>query len=272
MRLNGLDFHVELAGDGPPLLALHGFTGSVRAWDELRPSIAAFARCIFIDALGHGQSAAPPVPERYSLDCSTRDLVALLDALDLPAVDVLGYSMGGRAALHFAVHAPERVRALILESASPGLADAAARRERAAVDAALAERIEQAGITAFVAEWERQPLLRPAAHLSVERRARQHAQRLANEPHGLANSLRGMGTGQQVPLWSRLPEVERPVLLVVGEQDARYGQIAARMQSALPRADLAVVPQAGHTVHLDQPARFVALLKSAVHRPALTRN
>lgn len=272
MRLNGLEFNIEIDGHGPPLLLLHGFTGNARAWADVRPEVAAFARGIFIDAIGHGRSAAPAQPERYSLAWSTRDLTALLYALEIDAVNLLGYSMGGRAALHFSVHAPARVRTLILESASPGIEDDGVRRERADSDAALADRILRAGIDAFVAEWERQPLLQPAPQVSAAARAEQRAQRLKNNPLGLANSLRGMGTGQQESLWSRLPELEQPVLLIVGEQDQRYRQIAERMQSLLPCAELAVVPQAGHTVHLDQPMPFVQLVKSAVDQPALTRN
>jgi len=272
MRLNDLDFHVEVDGHGPALLVLHGFTGSVRAWDEVRPALAAFARVIAIDLIGHGRSAAPTAPERYTLDWSTRDLAALLDALGLDRVNVLGYSMGGRAALHFAIHAPERLSRLILESASPGLEDDAERLVRATSDNALADRILGAGIEAFVAEWERQPLLLPAAHVPVAARAAQHQQRLDNSPLGLANSLRGMGTGQQTPLWSELGQVTQPVLLIVGAHDQRYRQIAERMQALLPRAELAVVPESGHTVHLDRPERFIQLVESAVAEPAERRN
>ncbi len=269
MQLNGLEFNVEIDGHGPPLLVLHGFTGSVSAWAEVRPSLTAFAQTILVDAIGHGGSAAPGDPERYSLDWSARDLSALLDALEIGAVDVLGYSMGGRAALHFAVHAPERVRTLILESASPGIEDTAERAKRAEADNTLAAQIMAVGIEAFVAEWERLPLLQPASHVSVAARQRQHDQRLQNNALGLANSLRGMGAGQQQPLWSRLLRITQPVQLIVGALDTRYREIGTRMQSLLPQANLAVVPEAGHTVHLDQPARFVQLVESALVQPVL---
>src|SRR5258708_28800746 len=173
MQLNGLEFSVEIDAHGPLLLVLHGFTGSVSAWVEVRPALTAFAQTIFVDAIGHGGSAAPVDPERYTLDWSTRDLLALLDAVEIDAVDVLGYSMGGRAALHFAVHAPERVRTLILESASPGIEDMAERAKRAEADNALADRIMAVGIAAFVAEWESLPLLQPAAHAAAAARAEQ---------------------------------------------------------------------------------------------------
>src|SRR5579862_3588393 len=130
MQLNGLEFHVEVDGRGPPLLLLHGFTGSVRSWDAVRPALTGQATVISVDLIGHGRSAAPPEADRYSLDWSVRDLRALLDRLELDAVDLLGYSMGGRVALHLAVHAPDRVRWLCLESASAGIEDPAERTRR----------------------------------------------------------------------------------------------------------------------------------------------
>jgi pimeloyl-ACP methyl ester carboxylesterase len=128
------------------------------------------------------------------------------------------------------------------------------------------------GIEAFVAEWERLPLLESPPHVSAAARTGQHDQRLQNNALGLAMSLRGMGAGQQTPLWWHLPRITQPVQLIVGELDARYRGIGERMQSLLPKANLAVVPEAGHTVHLDQPARFVRLVESVLGQPASATN
>jgi 2-succinyl-6-hydroxy-2,4-cyclohexadiene-1-carboxylate synthase len=261
LKLNGLDFHIEVEGEGPPLLLLHGFTGSVRAWDDIRPQLARDARVIAIDLIGHGHSASPPDCARYTLEWCARDLAALLDGLQLDGVDLLGYSMGGRAALHFAVHMPERINHLFLESASPGIEDANERARRAQSDDALAERILARGLDEFVAEWEQQPLLALASHVSAKVRDRQHALRLQNTPVGLANSLRGMGTGHQTPLWSNLADLHVPVHLIVGAYDRRYVATAERMLELLPSSDLIVLADAGHTAHLDQPVAFVHKVK-----------
>jgi 2-succinyl-6-hydroxy-2,4-cyclohexadiene-1-carboxylate synthase len=154
-----------------------------------------------------------------------------------------------------------RVRRLILESASPGIEDAAERRERAEADCALAERIGREGLDAFVRHWEAQPLLRLGRHLPPRALARQHALRLRNNPMGLANSLRGMGVGQQEPVWSSLRELAVPVGMIVGERDVRYRAIAERMQRLLPDASTSVIPESGHSVHIDQPEAFVRVVK-----------
>ena len=261
MQLNGLNFHVEIAGQGPPLLLLHGFTGSVRTWDHLLTDFTNSWRVIAVDLIGHGLSASPPDARRYTLDWATRDLTRLLDELELDAVTVLGYSMGGRVALRLALTIPERLGALILESASPGIADSVERHRRVAADNALAERIESDGIAAFVAEWERQPLLKLAPHVTEDVRQRQHDLRVKNSPVGLANSLRGMGAGQQVPLWDQLGVLrDVPVQLIAGGLDARYTAIGERMHALLPSSELHVVSQAGHTAHLDQPTAFARLV------------
>jgi 2-succinyl-6-hydroxy-2,4-cyclohexadiene-1-carboxylate synthase len=264
MRVNGVDLHVEVDGQGPPLLLLHGFTGSARAWDELTRSLRDQHTVIRVDALGHGLSAHPSDPARYRLEAASADLEAVLDALGHTRVDLLGYSMGGRQALHLAVHSPQRINRLILESATPGVESTTERAARIAADEALAERIERQGVPVFVDHWEQLPLLQLAAHVPASVRQRQHQLRLRNDPLGLANSLRGAGTGRQEPLWSALPELRLPVTLVAGQLDERYCTTAERMRNLLPRAHCHLVPHAGHTVHLDQPALFTSLVTMAL--------
>jgi 2-succinyl-6-hydroxy-2,4-cyclohexadiene-1-carboxylate synthase len=189
------------------------------------------------------------------------DLLALLDTLEVGRAGVLGYSMGGRVALQLAAAAPARVSALVLESSSPGLADAAERQARIAADGALAASIERDGLAAFVERWERLPLFASQAALPADVRAGQRAQRMQNDPLGLANSLRGMGTGRQASLWDRLPQLHIPTLLIAGELDRKYCAIAEQMAQALPNARSVIVPNAGHTVHLEQPAIFTAAVR-----------
>ena len=251
------DLYFEVVGHGPPLLLLHGFTGSLRSFDLVRSALASANRLILVDLIGHGQSASPADVARYSMESCVSDVLAVLDALSFERANVLGYSMGGRVALCLATIAPERVQTLLLESASPGIEDPAARAARATADDALAARIERHGIAAFVSEWEAQPLLALAENVPIDVRQARHDQRLRNNPHGLANSLRGMGTGRQPSLWDRLPHLEVPTRLLVGERDNRFRDICRRMRERLPHAELTVCPGSGHTVHLDRPADFI---------------
>ncbi len=259
-KIAGANYNVVTAGAGAPLMLLHGFTGCAASWAHVEPALAARFKLIMPDLLGHGRSDSPADASRYRMERCVEDLIAILDRLGVDRTNLLGYSMGGRVALAAAIHHPERVASLILESASPGLAAIEERRSRAASDNDLADFIEREGIEAFVARWERIPLFSSQERLPEAVRARLRSQRLLNDATGMANSLRGLGTGVQTPLWERLRDLRIPCLIMAGELDAMFVDIARRMAAASPGARLAIVQGAGHTVHLERPEAFERLV------------
>jgi 2-succinyl-6-hydroxy-2,4-cyclohexadiene-1-carboxylate synthase len=235
---------------------LHGLTGAAASWHEHIGPLSRHFRVIAVDQLGHGQTSIPDDSMRYRIEECAADLIAVLQQVNaLPAI-LCGYSMGGRLALYTALAYPKAFTALILESATPGLRDEAERRERMTKDAALADDILRFGVEAFVDSWEQLPMFATQRAMPVERKVHQRAIRLANDPHGLANSLRGMGTGAQPSLWDRLGEVTMPVLLLTGQEDAKFHAIAVEMLAALPHAQHKVIPGASHTIHVEQPNQF----------------
>jgi len=256
--LNGERYHLRRSDDltKPPLLLLHGFTGSGENWNDLMPVFGERYAVITVDILGHGRSASPTDPNRYTMPQVAADLIALLDTWQVGQTAVLGYSMGGRLALYLACTYPERFSQLILESSSPGLATEAERAARRQSDEALANWIETNGIEAFVDRWETLPLWASQEQLSEEVRARLRQQRLQNSPLGLANSLRGMGTGAQPSLWEKLPALTLPTLLIAGELDTKFVAINKEMAELLPNGRLHRIPHAGHTTHLERPSEF----------------
>ena len=255
--LNGIRTHWRISGAGEPIFLLHGFTGSSANWSQVVSRLDGRYQVIAPDLLGHGETESPPDPRRYRIENAAQDLIALWQSLALPPAHWLGYSMGGRLALYLALAYPAAIKTLILESASPGLTDAAARADRVRSDEALAARIERDGIAPFVAAWESLPLFESQTEAQ---RASLRDARLRNNPAELANSLRGMGTGAQPSLWDRLPELAAPVLVIAGEHDAKFTAIAQQMAAAIPQARLTVIPGAGHTTHLEQPDLFVAAI------------
>ncbi|HET7578653.1 MAG TPA: 2-succinyl-6-hydroxy-2,4-cyclohexadiene-1-carboxylate synthase [Bacillales bacterium] len=255
MRLSVNDYYVNVVceGGGSPFVVLHGFTGAASNWASFFPSWSKHFQVIAPDIIGHGESEAPIDPGRYTMDRAADDLVGLLDQLGIAKTHMLGYSMGGRLALTFAVRHPDRVRSLILESSSPGLKTEQERSERMERDEALADRIEQIGVETFVEEWEKVPLF---ATQSAEVREMLRKQRAKNREIGLANSLRGMGTGAQKTLWKELSSLEVPVKLIVGELDVKFRQIAREMQESFPNAEIDTVPETGHAIHAENPRFF----------------
>jgi 2-succinyl-6-hydroxy-2,4-cyclohexadiene-1-carboxylate synthase len=247
---SGLEIERREASTSPSLgrlVLLHGFTQTRRSWDQIADAFGDRYETIAVDAPGHGGSAGVRL-----------DLAGAAEAVAQAAgpATYVGYSMGGRLALHVAVARPDVVERLVLVSASPGIADPAVRAERRADDEHLADEIERDGVDAFLERWLALPLF---ARLPTDSAGLE--ERRANTAVGLASSLRLAGTGAQRPLWDRLDQLTMPVLLVVGEHDAKFRATAAEMATAIAGATVEIIAGAGHVVHLEQPAAFVALLR-----------
>ena len=164
-----------------------------------------------------------------------------------------------------------------LVSASPGIEDARARAARAASDEYLAARLESVSfparrgrdaLVAFLNDWYRQPLF---ASLWENQSLREAVlrRRLQNDPAELARALRGMGVGVQPPLWDALGRLDAPVLLVAGERDEKYMGLARRMEGLCKLGRRAIVPAAGHAVHLEAPEVFSRCLLDYLAAPTV---
>jgi 2-succinyl-6-hydroxy-2,4-cyclohexadiene-1-carboxylate synthase len=262
---DGLALNVNVSGDGAPLIVLHGFTGSTETWADLGSRIGARCMMIAVDLPGHGMSTSPMIPERYDLNRLSDDLARVMDAIQIESATILGYSMGGRAALRMALNRPERIDALILESTSPGIEDDAEREARTRSDNELAEFIEREGVEAFVNRWETLSLWATQRSLPLETREELRRQRLAGNPAGLAGSLRGAGAGAAESVAMRLKEIGAPSLLIAGELDSKYTVIMRAMHQAMSGSRIVIVKDAGHAVHLERPDEFASLVGDFVH-------
>ena len=237
----------SIDGGGTPQVFLHGFTQTSRSWDPYVALLDQSTPMLRVDMPGHGLSTHI----RADLP-ATADLIATQCGL----ADYIGYSMGGRAALHVALQHPHCVRRLVLISATAGIADLDERQKRRSDDAVLADSIGELGVPQFINQWLAQPMFSrlPTSQADVSDRCR-------NTAEGLAQSLRESGTGSQESLWERLHELAMPVLLVVGEEDVKFCNIAHEMKDRIgDNAQLEVIAGAGHTVHLEQSQLVAELL------------
>ena len=254
--INGVYYHVRIEGEGQPVLLLHGFTGSMNTWNTFIQGYKHCFQFISLDLLGHGLTEAPVHASRYEMHKAAKDIKDLLISLDVQSAHILGYSMGGRLAVGFAVYYPEFVQTLILESSSPGLEDEKERKARADSDAKLAERIRDEGIERFVEEWEKIPLFASQEKLSDRKRAEIRQERVSHTSLGLQNSLLGMGTGSQPSFWSNLKEMDFPVLLLAGELDEKFVHLALKMKNSFKIAQFETINDTGHAIHVEEPEIF----------------
>jgi 2-succinyl-6-hydroxy-2,4-cyclohexadiene-1-carboxylate synthase len=240
--------HSERAGTGSRVVLVHGFTQTGRCWGPIATDLERDHEVVRVDAPGHGGSA--------DVEAGLRDGAGLIGDTGGLAT-YLGYSMGARFCLHLALARPSQVRGLVLIGGTAGIEDRAERAARREQDLHTAQRLADQGLGTFLDGWLDQPLF---ATLPPEAACRE--ERLANTVPGLQSSLVRAGTGSQEPLWDQLPRLSMPVLVVAGARDAKFAALAERMASAIgERATLALVPDAGHTAHLEQPAAFLGILR-----------
>jgi 2-succinyl-6-hydroxy-2,4-cyclohexadiene-1-carboxylate synthase len=194
---------------------------------------------------------AAAVAERYPVrlvDFETWTFEERLAEIRGEGCVVVGYSMGGRLALHAALDSA--FAGLVVVGASAGISDADERRRRREADLELADWIEAHSIDEVVARWERNPVFASQSPGLVDS---QRAGRLAHSPGALARLLRSAGQGALDPIWDELPRLAMPVLALAGENDSTYRAAADRIASLVPRGRSDVIAGAGHAAHLEAP-------------------
>lgn len=246
---------------GPPVLLLHGFTGTHLTWTTLCRILKKEYFLLVPDLPGHGRSGVTSILELMNLDATSDNFLKLLDLMRIRKCGLFGYSLGGRIALNFALKYQDRLMCLIIEGASPGVQDQREREARMAADDALASNIEKYGRSRFVEQWENMPLLASQKNLSSQVIEMIKNERLLNTEIGLSMSLRASSVGRMRPVWDHLNQLEIPVMLVVGERDSKFLAIAKAMKKRIPHCILQVVKDAGHCTHIEKPAIFSDLTK-----------
>jgi 2-succinyl-6-hydroxy-2,4-cyclohexadiene-1-carboxylate synthase len=257
IEVDEVTYHIEVCGEGFPLIMLHGFTGSGASWKPFCSTLGEQSNLIMLDLPGHGTTNTESLDgAKFYFIPVVDQIIEIIDKLGFDKVDLLGYSMGGRLAIALSILYPNRVRKLILESASPGLKTEQEQKDRLLSDAKICALISEQGLENFVDYWENIPLFESQKTLSPEKRACLRKQRLSHDPISLANALWGMSTGMQPSCWRSLDRITADVLIIVGELDHKFCQIAEEMQKSIKKGQIYKVEQCGHAIHVEQPEKF----------------
>lgn len=239
-----------------PIVFLHGFMGKGEDWTEIAKGLSDRFYCLIPDLPGHG---ATPLDEEPGYTAWASALRDELSALKITHTRLVGYSMGGRIALFFALTYPEMVTRLVLESANPGIINAKEREKRASLDDKLAERLRKNEMKDFLTFWYNIPLFASLDHLpSLKEKLLE--QRTDQDPDKIASVLGALSPGRQPELWSRLKELEFPILLIAGELDSKYLTITKHIAAILSNHKSITVPNCGHNTHRESPSIILSLL------------
>ncbi|NJD22466.1 MAG: 2-succinyl-6-hydroxy-2,4-cyclohexadiene-1-carboxylate synthase [Melioribacter sp.] len=250
LHINESDFNNEKT----PIVFLHGFTGRASDWQFIFNKIPPKFFPIAIDLIGHGETDSPENQDYYSCHAIVNQIDSIINQLNIKKFIIAGYSMGGRAALAYSYRHPQKIKAAILESTSPGIEDFILKKERVEFDFLLSDKIKNEGVESFIEYWFNIPLfesLKKHPYFGDEKKLRNQ-----NSATGLANILSCFSTGLMPSFWEKLSQFKFPVLLLNGESDEKYSDINNKMKDKLPNATHKSIPECGHNVHLEKPELF----------------
>ena len=241
LKLDGIQFNILFDESAHhslkiPVLFLHGFTGCARDWnfifDRLPTKYFPFA----IDLIGHGETDSPEDEDMYTCSAIVRHINSILNHFGFEKIIIAG----------------------IFESATAGIEDVTAKKERVEHDFLLADKIKTEGIESFMEFWLSSPMFNKLN--SLQNFDDLKNLRNKNSVTGLANSLSSFSTGLMNSYWNDLYKLEFPVLLITGENDEKFTSINKRMVQKLKLAEHKIITQSGHNTHLEKPELFTNLV------------
>jgi 2-succinyl-6-hydroxy-2,4-cyclohexadiene-1-carboxylate synthase len=242
----------KIQGKGLPIILIHGFTGSHKSFDVMSKYLQQFFKVIMIDLPGHGNSMTRN-ESIYSFENSSKLILDIIDELKLIKVNVLGYSLGGRNAMHLATKFQKKINKLILCSASYGLDNQEEQKKRNNSDQKLIDLLTNNNLEKFVKYWESLPLWSSENKLPINKKQKLKEIRLSHNPYGLALNLKHQGQGKQRNLLANLEKINTKTLIMYGENDYKYKNISKTISNSIRKSKTIMVPDSGHNIILENP-------------------
>ncbi|MEX0682786.1 MAG: alpha/beta hydrolase [Dehalococcoidia bacterium] len=261
--INGVRLSFELHGEsGPPLVLVHGYTGDITDWRHQLPAFSPSFRTLIIDLRGHGQSEAPADRSAYSIGHFADEVEALIDEVGIDRYHLLGHSMGGAITQEIALRSPGRLLSLTLHDTSDGFGASFSNPNLAIwinYRHKVAEEQGMLAVSKLTSPFPAPPYM-PAERTAetAVRLSKMSVDSFIGAWHGLSD-----WPGSK----DRAAGIEAPTLVIYGDLDAGFLVDAAkRLATAIPDAELAVVPQAAHSPQFERPELFNAALGAFLNR------
>ncbi|MCR9073799.1 MAG: alpha/beta hydrolase [Alphaproteobacteria bacterium] len=263
---DGVNLYYEEVGEGTPIVFVHEYAGDHRSWEPQMRHFGRRYRCITYAARGYTPSDVPESPQAYGQDRAREDIRSVLDGLGIDAAHVVGLSMGGFAALHFGFHHPDRALSLTVAGCGYG-ADADRRDQFRKETEATADRIAAEGMTVVGKAYAIGPT-RVQFETKDPRGWKEFETQLCEHSTlGSANTMRGVQARRPslYDLVEQMKALTVPTLIVNGDEDDPCLDVGNFMKRMIPSAALSVLPKTGHTMNIEEPALFNAVVEDFFH-------
>ena len=264
---DGIRLYYEEAGSGAPVVFVHEFAGDHRSWEPQMRYFSRNYRCIAYNARGYPPSDVPSDAARYSQDRARDDIRAVLDAVKLEKAHVVGLSMGGFATLHFGLHYPTRAHAIVVAGCGYG-AEPGKRQQFQQEAEKTAANLQAKGMAEVAPSYAQGPT---------------RVQFQNKDPRGFAECLRHLAehstTGSAMTLLGvqrlrpslydladGLAKMTVPTLIMTGDEDWPCLEPDLFLKRTIPSAALVVLPNSGHVINLEEPARFNEAIADFFHQ------
>jgi len=247
----------EETGTGRPVVFVHEFAADHRSWEPQMRHFGQRYRCITFGARGYPPSDVPENPESYSQDRATDDIAAVMDHLKIDKAHVVGLSMGGFATLHFGFRHPARVLSLVVAGVGYGAEKDQQAKFRSEVET-VAKTLQDEGMVKFAEKYAYGPTRVQFENKDPRGFAQFKKELGEHSALGSANTQIGV-QGQRPSLYDLLDQMRTltlPTLVLTGDEDWPCLAPALLMKREIPSAALAVMPNCGHTLNIEDPDQF----------------
>ena len=262
--VNGIEMHYREAGEGFPVVLVHGFTGNARNWALTVPALRERFRTVSVDLRGHGLSAKPTEEEDYSADLMASDVHVLLGQLGISECYLMGHSMGGMVAQTFILAHPEIVRALVLVDTAAELPKTVLQAVRVRERERLIEMARKDGMGAAFDEQLRLNPMRERLEANPAFVRTWREQFLMTSVDAYVHCAHGLA--RRPSLLADLGGVRAPTLIACGEGDEPFIEPSQQMHQAIPGSELVMIEGAGHSPQLEAYEKFNEVLTGFLAR------
>lgn len=247
--LSGTSHHYTSQGEGPPVVLVHGLGGSLHVWHGVAEALALHHHVVAVDLRGHGRT---PAKGKLTINSWAKDVGALIDALELPPVTLVGHSMGSLVAQQLAVNQPEAVDQLVMVGGiswfEPPTRDSYHQR---------AKTVEADGLDAIVDDWLTGALAPRTRAKLPQLVGLLRDLYVRNDPRAYAEACRAVADAPKI----NREKIGQPTLLLVGDHDRSTPiAMAEELHREIPVSRVQVIPTAAHWCPLEQPDQIAAAI------------